>query len=63
MQLYFPTLQCVLHVKCGHILMTLCKQLIFSLSTWFHPQVVLEGHWVSWLQAVAEWRFFHVTSY
>jgi len=63
MQLYFPILQCVLHVKFGRSLMTLCKLPSFSVSTWYRLQVVLEGRWVSWLQAVAEWRFFHVTSY
>lgn len=61
-QVYFPTLQCVLHEKFGRSLMTLQKQLIFSLCTWYHPQVVVEGCWVSWLQATTEWRFFHVTS-
>jgi hypothetical protein len=35
----------------------------FSLSTWYRPQPVLEGCRVSWLQAVAEWRSFRVSTY
>jgi hypothetical protein len=50
-------------IEPGHNVMSLRKQPIFSFSTWYHPQAVLEGCLVSWLEAIAEWRLFHIASY